>query len=151
MQDKEIVENIPTAMVIVPDRTMENIIADCLKQEEYQVYLPESVDEAIKSMRFKNYEVVVYHSRHEELPLNSQDLHKFMGLMSMNKRRYIYYILIGPEFKTLYDLQALANSANMVINDNEVPFLPTLFKIGKLDYEKLFSPYITMLRKYGKS
>lgn len=151
IQDKNIVENIPTAMVIVADKAMEDSIAACLKQEEYQIYVPETVDEAIKSMRFKNYEVVVYHSRYEELPLNIQDLHKFMKFMTMTKRRYIYYILIGPEFQTIYDLQALANSANLVINENEVPFFSTLFKIGRMDYEELFNPYITMLKKFGKS
>ncbi len=150
MEDKEVVENVPTAMVIVPDKEMEAVVTEFLVRE-YQIYVPASVDEAVKSMRFKNYEIVVYHSRHEDLPLNEQDLHKFMRLMSMNKRRHIFYILIGPEFQTLYDLQALANSANMVVNDSEVAFMPTLFKIGRMDYEELFSPYIKMLKEYGKS
>ena len=68
----------------------------------------------------------------------------------MAKRRHIFYILVGPGFHTLYDLEALARSANVVVNDGDVGHLPTIFRKGRADQEKLFSPYVTLLGKYGK-
>jgi len=149
--DSTLVENILTAMVIVPDKSMQNTISELLKREAYQVYLPKSIDEAISSIRFKDYAIIVYHSRYEDMVLKDQDFHKFMQQMSMQKRRHIYYILIGPEFHTLYDLEALTTSSNIVINDNEINFFPTILAKGKSDYKKLFGPYCSMLKSHGKS
>ena len=149
--DANLVENILTAMVIVPDQAMENKISETLKAESYQIYIPQNIDEAIGSIRFKDYAIIVYHSRYEDMPLKSQDFHKFMLQMSMQKRRYIYYILVGPQFRTLYDLEALANSANIVINDSEIKFFSTILTKGKSDYKKLFGPYSSTLKVHGKS
>ncbi|MBF0258006.1 MAG: hypothetical protein HQK62_04050 [Desulfamplus sp.] len=149
--DSDLVDNIMTAMVIVPDESMRNKISEIIRKESYQIYVPKSIDEAIESIRFKDYAIIVYHSRYEERSLNSQDFHKFMQQMSMSKRRYILYILVGPEFHTLYDLEALANSANLVVNDSEVPFLSTILTKLKSDYQKLFRPYCTTLKEHGKN
>ncbi|MBF0572586.1 MAG: hypothetical protein HQK69_02325 [Desulfamplus sp.] len=149
--DNNLVENILTAMVIVSDQSMLRTISETLKAESYQIYIPQNIDEAISSIRFKDYAIIVYHSRYEDVPLKNQDFHKFMQQMSMQKRRYIYYILIGPEFRTLYDLEALANSSNIVINDNEIRFFPTILTKGKADYKTLFGPYCSMLKARGKS
>ncbi|MBF0468974.1 MAG: hypothetical protein HQK61_08830 [Desulfamplus sp.] len=149
--DSDLVENIKTAMVIVPDESMHDKIAEIIKKESYHIYIPVNINEAIESIRFKDYAIIVYHSRYENKPLNSQDFHKFMQQMSMNKRRYILYILVGPEFQTLYDLQALANSANVVVNDSEVPFLSTILTKLKSDYQKLFRSYCTLLKEHGRS
>ena len=68
----------------------------------------------------------------------------------MGKRRYMIYVLIGPEFNTLYDLQALAYSANMVVNDKDADKMKTIWKKGKNDYDELFNPFITILKSHGK-
>ncbi|MBF0303057.1 MAG: hypothetical protein HQK73_08455 [Desulfamplus sp.] len=149
--DANIVEDVQTAMVIVPDQSMRSKISDTIKAESYQIYIPQNIDEAISSIRFKDYAIIVYHSRYENKPLKNQDFHKFIQQMSMQKRRYIYYILIGPEFHTLYDLEALANSANLVIKDSEIKFFSTIITKGKSDYKKLFNPYCSMLKTHGKS
>ncbi len=60
----------------------------------------------------------------------------------MARRRAIYYIIMGPEFHTLYDLEALANNANLVVNDKEAAYLEIIFKKGRQDYDDLFGPYL---------
>ncbi|MBF0204107.1 MAG: hypothetical protein HQK67_07265 [Desulfamplus sp.] len=149
--DSSIVENIMTAMILLPDDYMQHKIAEILKKESYQIYIPKSIDEAIESIRFKDYAIIVYHSEYENRPLKDHDFHKFMQQMSMKKRRYIYYILFGNSFKTLYDLEALVNSANVVINDKEIPFLSTILKKLKSDYNLLFKTYCSVLKTHGKS
>ncbi|MBF0388778.1 MAG: hypothetical protein HQK71_01595 [Desulfamplus sp.] len=148
--DSNLVENVKTAMVIVADQSMQNIISEALKTDLYQVYIPQNIEEAINSLRFKDYAIIIYHSRYEDKPLKNQDFHKFIQQMSMQKRRYIYYILIGPEFRTLYDLEALATSANVVINDREIKFFSTILTKLKSDYKKLFGAYLSMLKEHGK-
>jgi hypothetical protein len=73
-----------------------------------------------------------------------------MCQMPMQKRRSIYYTLIGPEFHTLYNLEALHGSANLVINDNELPDLPIILKKSFREYDELFGPFLAALRAEGK-
>ena len=46
---------------------------------------------------------------------------------------------------THYDLEALAFSANLVINDREMPHLEPVLRKGLQDYEKLFRPLLDAL------
>jgi hypothetical protein len=71
--------------------------------------------------------------------------------MPMQKRRYLFYILIGPEFNTLYNLQSLAYSANLVINDNDLYHLGVALRKAIPQYEELFGPYMEELTSSGKS
>jgi hypothetical protein len=73
-----------------------------------------------------------------------------MRKMPMSRRRMIYYILMGPDFISLYDIQALANSANLVIADKDMKdFQPILHKAIPY-YEQLFGPLLEELTSYGK-
>jgi hypothetical protein len=70
--------------------------------------------------------------------------------MNMSKRRFIFYILIGKEFKTFYNLQALAYSANLVVNDEEVPMFDIILRKTIPEYEELFGPIMEELRHHGR-
>jgi len=67
----------------------------------------------------------------------------------MLKRRFIFYILIGPEFSTLYDLEALSNSANLVVNTQEIPELLTILRKAIPRYEDLFGSLMAELNAYS--
>ncbi len=151
LNEDQIVNNIPTAMVLMPEDVTKQTVIKNLEEQKYQLYFPKTVDEAINSMRFRDFAVVVYHSEYETSPLKTQDFHQFMIQLSMSKRRSIYYILIGPKFQTLFDLEALTNSANLVVNTREAEYLSTILKKGSADYEELFKPYSTLLKKHGKN
>ena len=71
-------------------------------------------------------------------------------MMNMSRRRYIFYVLIGEQFETLYDLQALANSVNLVVNDTDVPFIGTVLKKAIPEFETLFGPLMEELHVVGK-
>jgi hypothetical protein len=83
-----------------------------------------------------------------ERALADSSFHTYMRVMSMEKRRYIYYILVGKEFHTLYDLEALSYSANVVINDNEIAHFDIILRKGLRDYDDLFGPYINAIKDY---
>jgi hypothetical protein len=73
-----------------------------------------------------------------------------MREMNMSRRRYIFYVLLGEQFNTLYDLEALANSVNLVINDSEIPLIGTVLKKAIPEFETLFGPLMEELRVMGK-
>ena len=93
-EEVDVIEDVPTAMVLVDDAALKEKAVESLKENQYQIVVPEDVDAAIDSMRFKDYAVVVFLSTYGGGTLHTQDFHKFMMHMSMKKRRNIFYILI---------------------------------------------------------
>ena len=69
----------------------------------------------------------------------------------MQRRRYLFYILIGPEFHTLYNLQALAYSANLVINEKDLYHMGVALRKAIPMYEEVFGPYMEELTSAGKT
>lgn len=151
LQDDQALEDVPMAMVLFPKGEKMNIVRDALEETGYQTLTFESIEEAMDSMRFNNYASVILHSQFGGTKLADSPFHKFMRDMPMQKRRYLFYILIGPEFHTLYNLQALAYSANLVVNDNDLYHLGVALRKAIPQYEELFGPYMEELTSAGKS
>lgn len=148
-ESEDWVEEVHTALLLVPAASGRETVAAAFKGLGYQVMEVESVEEALERMRFATFSAVAFHVAFEKGGLEGA-FHRHMQVMAMGKRRDIYYMLIGPAFKTFYDLEALAHSANIVVNDNELKYLPVILKKGLRDYEELFNPLIMTLREYGK-
>jgi hypothetical protein len=70
--------------------------------------------------------------------------------MGMNRRRNIHYTLIGPDFQTLYDLEALSNSANLVVNDSEMDHFGLILKKSLHESQKLFGPLAEAMVAQGR-
>jgi hypothetical protein len=149
-EEKDVVEDIPKAIVLMPDIPGREQVVKAAVAVGYRVEQAVTPVEAIEKMRFVNYAAVFLHSRFEPGGTRSGAFHQFMRSMNMSRRRYIFYVLIGEEFKTLYDLQALSSSANLVINDAEIPYIGTLLKKAIPEYEELFGPLMEELRIAGK-
>jgi hypothetical protein len=149
-EEQEVVEDIPRALVLMADSSPRETVVNAATEFGYHVELAGSPEEAIDKMRFVNYAAVFLHSRFEEGGIASGKFHQFMRVMNMSRRRYIFYVLIGEQFATLYDLQALASSANLVVNDAEIPFIGTVLKKAIPEFETLFGPLMEELRVIGK-
>lgn len=148
--EKEVIEDIPRALVLMPDISGRDQVVSSAGAVGYRVELAATPEEAIEKMRFVNYAAVFLHNRFEPGGIGSSKFHQFMRSMNMSRRRYIFYVLIGEQLKTLYDLQALSCSANLVINDAEVPYIGTVLKKVIPEYETLFGPLMEEMRLAGK-
>jgi hypothetical protein len=119
-EKQEVMEDTPMFLVVMNRGPGLTTVMDALDDEGFMPVPVDTADEAIDRMQFMNYAGVILHTRQEGSSLDSNNLHNFMQRMNMFRRRNIHYTLIGPEFKTLYDLEAISSSANLVVNDNDV-------------------------------
>jgi len=149
-EEKEVVEDIPEALVLMPATENLDIVVKAAMEFGYRVEQAPTPEEAIDKMRFVNYAAVFLHSSFEPEGVESGKFHQFMRMMNMSRRRYIFYVLIGEQFETLYDLQALANSVNLVVNNADVPFIGTVLKKAIPEFETLFGPLMEELHVVGK-
>lgn len=148
--DKEVVEDIPRALVLMPDTPSREIVVKAASEFGYCVEQAPTAQEAIEKMRFVNYAAVFLHNRYEQGGIRSGKFHEYIRLLDMSRRRYIFYVVIGEQFETLYDLQALACSANLVVNDAEMQYIGTVLKKAIPEYETLFGPLMEEMRVAGK-
>ncbi len=149
-QDEEKIADVPMALILYHEKNGRDAVREALEQVGYQVFIADTVREARERMRFANFACVALHSRFEGESLDESSFHAYMRDMAMQRRRYIFYILIGPEFHTLYNLQALTSSANLVVNERDVKHLDVVLRKAIPIFEELFSPLLEKMGLFGK-
>lgn len=147
---QEVVEEIPLALILMAEGEDRDNVVKAVEGLGYRAECCESVEMAIDKMEFVNYSSVILHTEFEPGKLENGKFHKFMCTMAMTKRRYIFFAIIGKDLHTLFDLEALAYSANIVVNDQDVPYFGTILRKAIPDYEALFGPLMEELRVLGK-
>jgi hypothetical protein len=138
------------AILVDPGPDRDKIVGSMV-ESFFQPVAVDTVAEALEQMRVIQFDSVVLHSKFAGGKLRKSKFHKYMKKMSMVRRRYILYILVGPEFHTLYSLEALSNSANLTINEKDLDHMKTIYKRGKTENDQLFGPYINALKEKGAS
>ena len=148
-QGEEKVEDVPMALVLHQPDERQARIGEALETVGYQVLLVDSVADALERMRFVNFSCIVLQAELEET-LARSFFHAHMRRLPMERRRYIFYIVIGDGFHTLYNLEALALSANLVVNSADLVHLDVILRKAIPAYEELFGPILEELNAYGK-
>jgi hypothetical protein len=149
-EDHEVVEEIPLALILMAEGSGRNDIVKAVEALGYRAEIAASVESAIEKMEFVNYSNVILHTEFEPEGLEGGVFHRYMCSMSMSKRRYIFYALIGKNLNTLFDLEALAYSANIIVNESDVAHFGTILRKTIPEYEALFGPLMEELRVSGK-
>ena len=149
-QEKEVVEDSLMVLILMNKGPGFNTVSEAYENEGFLPVLSDSLDDAIDRMQFTSFTAILLHSRFEGDSLAGNNFHLFMEKMAMNRRRNIHYTLMGPEFQTLYDLQALSYSANLVVNDTEINNFGIILKKSLHETQKLFGPLAESLVKHGR-
>jgi hypothetical protein len=124
-------------------------IGASLEAVGYQVFMADTVNDALERMRFVNFSCIAFQAKLEG-NIEQSTFHAHMRSLPMDRRRYIFYLLIGENFHTLYNLEALAYSANLTVNTGDLRHLDIVLRKSIPTYEELFGPMLEELGAYGK-
>lgn len=142
--------DVPTALILVPEGESSARITQSCQELGYQTETADSPDSALKKMQVFDFASVVLHTGFEKGPLAASKVHNHIKWLPMAKRRYIYYVIVGPQLNTLYDLEALSLSANLVVNERHVQYMNVILQKGLQDHDLLFGPLLEILKSAGK-
>ena len=148
-QDVDKVEDVPMALVLHQNNERRKSIEVALESVGYQVGVADTVADAIEGMQFVNFACIIFQADMEGA-LEQSSFHAHMRKLAMDRRRYVFYILIGDQFHTLYNLEALAHSANLTVNTDDLRHLDVVLRKGIPAYEELFGPILEELGVHGK-
>lgn len=147
--EEDKIKDIAKALILIdPGETRTNVLG-AMVETFYQPTTVDTVEDALRQMQQIQYSAVVLHSRFAGTKLRKSAIHEYMCKMPMSQRRYVFYILIGPEFHSLYSLEALSNSANLVVSEKDIEHFKNIYKRAKAEYEELFGPFIETLKEAG--
>ena len=150
LEEEEKVADVPMALILHPDPEAMEKVKSAMESVGYRVLTADSVEEAIEQMRFFSFACVVFHADFEPGGLDNSTFHNYMRKMAMERRRYIFYILFGSKFHSLYDLEAFAYSANLVVSEQDLKHFDMILRKAIPAYEELFGPILEGLNAYGK-
>lgn len=147
---RKFIRDLRLVMIMMGDSQERETVANNFREMGYHPEFVNSAEDGIERMRFVKFAAITLHSSFEEGKMADSLFHAHMQQLPMNIRRYIYYVLIGPEFHTLYDLEALSCSVNVVVNDNDIKHISTILKKGLHEYDDLFGTYLAILKKHDR-
>lgn len=135
-----------TALIVIFEDNNRILVEKILSEMGYNTTIIFTGAQAIEKLELYNYNLVICGEGSA-----FEEIHRNICGFSPAKRRAIYYAVVGRHRHTLYDLEALALSANLVINDNDLHYLKKILSKGLDDYEKLFRPLLDVLSASNSS
>jgi len=99
-------------IALILDRQNDDLWTTALAELEYKLQRAKSPEHAVHKLKFNQYHVVAFHEKFGGSTLETSPLYEFIRDMSMDTRRKIFVALVGENFKTLDNMEALAYSVN---------------------------------------
>ena len=137
-------------IALILDRQNDELWTTALTELEYKLQRAKSPEHAVHKLRFNQYHVVAIHEKFGDTTLENSPLYEFIRDMPMDTRRKTFVALVGANFKTLDNMEALSYSVNLVINQKDFDQLETILKksIGENDiFYKVYRETMTALGK----
>ena len=123
------------AMVALPDRAQAGAMALPLGRVGYQVDTVENTDEGARLLEQGVYDLVV--TTRMAAAAGRESLYQRLNRLSPDRRRRLFLVLVGDEFKTGEGTQAWAVMADLVVNTRDIGtsdsvLVPTLAERSRL-------------------
>ena len=137
-------------IALILDRTNDDQWATALTELEYKLQRAKSPEHAVHKLRFNQYHVVVFHEKYGDAALETSPLYEYIREMPMHTRRKTFVAIVGDNFKTLDNMEALAYSVNLVVNQKDIDQLETILKKSIGDNDTFYKVYRETMTALGK-
>jgi len=137
-------------IALILDRQNDDLWTTALTELEYKLQRAKSPEHAVHKLRFNQYHVVVFHENFGGTTLETSPLYEFIRDMPMDTRRKTFIALVGENLKTLDNMEALAYSVNLVVNQKDFDQLETILKKSIGDNESFYKVYRETMTALGK-
>ena len=137
-------------IALILDRQNDDLWTAAFTDLEYKLQRAKSPEHAVHKMRFNEYHVIVFHEKYGDSSLETSPLYEYIKDMPMHTRRKTFIAMVGDKFKTLDNMEALAYSVNLVINQKDVDQLETILKKSIGDNDTFYKVYRETMTALGK-
>jgi predicted Zn finger-like uncharacterized protein len=140
-----------TALVCESNPLVRKTIINALDVLDYQITEAESTRDALKRMRYHNYDLFVINENFDTDNPESNGILLYLERLSMLVRRNMFVALVSDRFRTMDNMMALNKSANLVINSKNIDDIGKILSRGITDNEFFYRIYKGTLKEVGKA
>jgi predicted Zn finger-like uncharacterized protein len=123
-----------TALICESDALIREKIRPSLDILEYHITEVPNSREALKKMRYHNYDLVVVNEYFDAQDPDANPLLIFLERMQMESRRNIFVTLLTSRFRTMDHMIAFQKSVNLVLNIRNIDDFDKIIQRAYADY-----------------
>ena len=138
------------ALVLDGDEANVTKITPALEELSYKPILPTSIGEAMGKLRLYHFDLILLSDGFDGQNLERSPITNYLNHLSMSVRRKTFLVLLSKEFKTMDNMRAFGESANLVVNPDDLSSLPLILKKAISDNEKFYKVFMDTIKEAGK-
>lgn len=140
-----------TALVCESNPLVQTTIAEALELMEYQITKAENTRDALKRMRYHNYDLFVVNENFDTDNPESNGILLYLERLNMLVRRNMFIALVSDRFRTMDNMMALNKSVNLIINIKNVEDIGKILSRGITDNEFFYRVFKGTLKEVGRA
>ena len=129
------------ALVCETDPVIRKRVTDVLTLMEYNVTTASDAREALKKIRYQNYNVVVVNELFGTDDPETNGILIYLERLSMETRRNMFVTMISDRFRTMDYMMAFNKSVNLIINKENAPEVDKILSKGITDFDMFYRIY----------
>ncbi|MEE9495342.1 MAG: zinc-ribbon domain-containing protein [Desulfobacterales bacterium] len=140
-----------TALVCESNPLVHTTITKALELMEYQITKAENTRDALKRMRYHNYDLFVVNENFDTDNPESNGILLYLERLNMLVRRNMFIALVSDRFRTMDNMMALNKSVNLIINIKNVDDIGKILSRGITDNEFFYRVFKGTLKEVGRA
>jgi len=130
-----------TALLCEFDPMIKKAIMPVLDVLEYHTTEVKSSREALKTMRYHNYDLIVVNEYFDAKNPDANGVLIYLERLNMSVRRNIFVSMITRRFRTMDNMMAFQKSVNMIVNVDNIADFDKILRRGLADYGMFYQIY----------
>jgi CheY-like chemotaxis protein len=127
-----------TALVCESDSAICEKVITVLEVLEYHITQPLNGRDALKKMRYHNYDLIVVNEDFDTKSPDANGILIYLERLGMSTRRDIFVTLLSSRFRTMDQMIAFQKSVNMVVNLTSIDDFDKILRRGLADNDMFF-------------
>ena len=138
------------ALICETDSNIVKAVSDTLYLMEYHITEVENVREALKKIRYYNYDLIIINERFDTKKPDSNSMLIYLERLEMSIRRKTFVCLITDRYRTMDRMMAFNKSVNLIINIENMNEVARILKHGLTENEFFYQIYKDKMKKLNK-
>ncbi|MFH2012264.1 MAG: zinc-ribbon domain-containing protein [Pseudomonadota bacterium] len=139
-----------TALICDDKQSNLEILITSLKDLGYIPSVAKNVKDVLEKMKFTHYNLIVLNEEFGGGTPSDNPVLSHIQLMPIVTRRNVFFALIGKEYTTFNNMMAFSKSANLVINQKDLPQIKNILRKSIYDNDKFYKVFKETFKTLGK-
>ncbi len=142
---------VQTALLCENDLEVRKNIHDVAEGMNYHVVEAPSARNALKYMRFHNYNLVVVNENFDAAGPDSNHVLQYLIQLPMSIRGNTFVVLLSNSLKTMDNMTAFNKSVNLVVNLQNLDDMDSILKGALTEHEEFYQVFRESVKKTGRA